>query len=224
MIECKQIYKSFSSGQTQTIALNYVDLTIKQGEFFMIMGPSGCGKTTLLSVIAGILKPNSGDCIVDHHSYMTMNQNDLLDYRSKNIGFIFQSFNLIPTLSVLDNISIPLLILNESREQAHEKARHILELVGLHDRAEERPQALSGGQQQRVAIARALIHNPKFLICDEPTSALDHTIGQKIMTLMKDINKKLNTTFLIVTHDQRICGYADRIAYMDDGNIVRIEE
>lgn len=223
MIECKQLFKSFNSGQTQTIALNHVDLTIQKGEFLMIMGPSGCGKTTLLSVIAGILKPNSGDCIVDNQSYMDMTQDDLLEFRSKNIGFIFQSFNLIPALSVLDNISIPLLILNETRNEALEKARHILDLVGLADRAEERPQALSGGQQQRVAIARALIHNPKFLICDEPTSALDHTIGQKIMTLMKDINKKLNTTFLIVTHDQRISQYADRIAYMDDGKIVRIE-
>ncbi|CAO5680182.1 MAG: putative ABC transporter ATP-binding protein [Holosporales bacterium] len=212
-----------SSGQTQTVALNNVDLTIQKGEFLMIMGPSGCGKTTLLSVIAGILKPNSGDCIVDNQSYMTMTQDDLLEFRSQNIGFIFQSFNLIPTLSVLDNIAVPLLILNETRREAREKAQHILDLVGLTDRAEERPQALSGGQQQRVAIARALIHKPKFLICDEPTSALDHTIGQKIMTLMKDINKKINTTFLIVTHDQRISHYADRIAYMDDGKIVRME-
>ena len=222
MIIGRDLYKEFITADTKTVALNHIDLEVYDGEFLMIMGPSGCGKTTLLSVIAGILKPDSGDCIVHGMSYGSMSQNQMLAFRAKNVGFIFQAFNLIPTLTIAENVSLPLQILNYDRKVALAKAHEILELVGLHGRENERPQSLSGGQQQRVAIARSLVHDPKFLICDEPTSALDHTMGASIMDLMKNLNKKMNMTCIIVTHDPRIQTYADRIAYMDDGNISKV--
>lgn len=220
MIECTGISKVFQTSDTKTIALDSVDLSIPEGEFLMIMGPSGCGKTTLLSVIAGILKSDAGTCSVFGHN-LSSNE-DFLDFRSKNIGFIFQSFHLIPTLSVLENIAIPLLILGHKREAALDKASYFLKSVGLEGKGTLRPRMLSGGQQQRIAIARALVHSPKLVICDEPTSALDHVTGMSILELMKSMNKQ--TTFVIVTHDQRIERYADRIVHMDDGKIVRTHQ
>ncbi|MBA4749851.1 MAG: ABC transporter ATP-binding protein [Alphaproteobacteria bacterium] len=223
IVECHGIAKSFNSEGTVTAALRGVDLQIYQGEFFMLVGPSGCGKTTFISIIAGILTPDKGTCRVHQNTYAELSNKAILAFRSKEIGFIFQSFNLIPSLSVAANVAIPLIIQGMSMDQALEKARTILGDVGLQDKADMLPNRLSGGQQQRVAIARALIHDPSLVICDEPTSALDHESGQKILTLMKEMSRRARTTFVIVTHDPRIFSYADRIAHMDDGRIIKTE-
>ena len=222
-IHCHAITKSFRTRETETQALRGVDLEIEQGEFIMVVGPSGCGKTTLISIIAGILRQDLGECKVEGHCYGEMTANDLMKFRARHIGFIFQSFNLIPTLSVAQNVAIPLIINGMGHDQAINQAEEMLGQVSLKDKIHSQPNQLSGGQQQRVAIARSLIHNPSLLICDEPTSALDHLTGVKILEMMRDINKKLKTTFVVVTHDSRIFQYADRIAYMDDGRIVKVE-
>jgi putative ABC transport system ATP-binding protein len=224
MITCKNLSKHFKSGETVVKALDNVDLEISRGEFLMIMGPSGCGKTTLLSIIAGILKPDSGDCFIDSLSFSSIEKEEMLTFRAKNIGFIFQAFNLIPTLNVIENVCLPLLILGNDYQYVLHEAQKTLKTVGLSGKEYLKPQSLSGGQQQRVAIARSLVHKPKILICDEPTSALDHSVGNTIMTLMKELNKEFKITCVIVTHDPRIVSFADRIAYMDDGKIIRIEK
>lgn len=223
-VACKDITKTFVSGDVQTHALRGVNLSIHKREFFMIVGPSGCGKTTLLSIIAGILQQTSGICSVEGNDYRKLSDEDILTFRAQHVGFIFQSFNLIPSLTVLENITIPLIIQGMERENALTLGKEILEKVGLKNRGNESVTKLSGGEQQRVAIARSLIHKPSLLICDEPTSALDHETGEKIIALMQKINREIGTTFVIVTHDNRIFHYADRIAHMDDGRIVSISQ
>ena len=222
-VHCRGIKKSFRTGDTESYVLRGIDLDVYEGELFMLVGPSGCGKTTFLSMIAGILHCDEGSMIVQQNDYKAMTDDQMIDYRAKNVGFIFQSFNLIPTLTIEENVSVPLVINGVSLDEALIKAREILAVVGLGDRARNRPTQLSGGQQQRVAIARALLHNPSVLVCDEPTSALDHDTGILIMDLMREINRKSGTTFIVVTHDSRIFGYADRIARMNDGRIEKIE-
>lgn len=221
-INCSHITKSFKTKEVETVALRGIDLTVSKGEFVMLVGPSGCGKTTLISIIAGILHQDNGDCWVQGQNYTQMTASQLLDFRAKHIGFIFQSFNLIPTLSVVENVAIPLIINQVERQEAIKQAGDMLEKVSLGNRLHSSPNQLSGGQQQRIAIARALVHKPSILICDEPTSALDHATGTKILELMRAINKDLKTTFVVVTHDARIYQYADRIAHMDDGTITDI--
>ncbi|MBX9977295.1 MAG: ABC transporter ATP-binding protein [Alphaproteobacteria bacterium] len=222
VVQCKGIKKAFITPDVSTYALRGIDLRVNEGEFMMLVGPSGCGKTTLISIIAGILRHDVGDCTVFDKNFSTMHPDDLLRFRGKTIGFIFQSFNLIPTLTVAENVSVPLLINGMGRPQALTKAYHILREVGLQEKVNTFPNLLSGGQQQRVAIARALVHNPSLVICDEPTSALDQETGLKILDLMHTINRKRKTTFIIVSHDSRIFKYADRIAHMNDGVIERI--
>ncbi|MBM3633627.1 MAG: ABC transporter ATP-binding protein [Alphaproteobacteria bacterium] len=221
-IQCKALTKSFKTADVETVALRGVDLEVLAGEFLMIVGPSGCGKTTLLSIIAGILRADSGKCIVEGYDYQQMSTDELMEFRAKHLGFIFQSYNLIPTLSLAQNVAIPLIINGTPHDKAVKRAEQILAEVHLKDKMRSRPNQLSGGQQQRVAIARALVHNPSLLICDEPTSALDHATGTKILSLMQDINKNFKTTLVVVTHDNRIFQYADRIAYMNDGCIERV--
>lgn len=224
VVHCRSISKTFVTGDVKTHALRGIDLDVYNGEFMMLVGPSGCGKTTLISIIAAILGQDTGACTVFNHDFSGMSADALLAFRGQNIGFIFQSFNLIPTLSVLENISIPLLLNGVERVAALQKSYAMLCEVGLADRADSKPSVLSGGQQQRIAIARALVHAPRLVICDEPTSALDHTTGTKILELMKKINRDRQTTFLIVTHDSRIFDYADRMAHMDDGYIKSITD
>ncbi|NBX02731.1 MAG: ABC transporter ATP-binding protein [Alphaproteobacteria bacterium] len=221
-VACKGLTKTFGEKGNEVIALRSLDLEIDAGEFFMLVGPSGCGKTTLISIIAGILSRDSGQCHVLGHDYTQMSSRELLDFRAKNIGFIFQSFNLLPSLTIAENVAVPLIIGGMERHKAVEKAKEMLGEVGLGDRWKAKPNLLSGGQQQRVAIARGLVHSPKLLVCDEPTSALDHETGVKIMDLMKRLNKERGTTLVVVTHDNRIFHYAGRIAHMDDGHITSI--
>ena len=223
-IHCRQIIKAYGQGGSQVVALRGIDLDVHQGELMMLVGPSGCGKTTLISVVAGILNQDSGECTVYGNDLHAMRQSDRTRYRGQSIGFVFQAFNLLPTLSAAENAAIPLLVNGVKRKLAIARAAEMLERVGLGDRCKSLPSQLSGGQQQRVAIARALVHGPKLIVCDEPTSALDHDTGHKVMELLRDVALKEGRTLVIVTHDQRIFGFADRIAQMDDGRVVKVTQ
>jgi putative ABC transport system ATP-binding protein len=222
VVDVRALEKSFGDGPNRIHVLKQVSLQAYTGEIMMLVGPSGCGKTTLLSAIAGTLKVESGTIHVFDSPLEKMSSGALTRFRAKNIGFIFQQFNLIPTLSVAENVSVPLLIQGHSSRVAIKRAREILEKVGLGDRWKERPNKLSGGQQQRVAIARALIHEPPLVICDEPTAALDAHNGEIVLDLFREVARSVNRAVIIVTHDSRILSYADRIARMDDGEIIEV--
>jgi len=221
-VRCQNIVKVYDTGDQKVTALDGVDLDIRLGELMMLVGPSGCGKTTLISVIAGILDQNEGTCELFGENLQTMRSRDKLNFRARNIGFVFQAFNLLPALNAAENVSVPLVINGMKRIEAERKAGLILEQVGLGERISSLPSELSGGQQQRVAIARALVHNPKLIVCDEPTSALDHETGHTVMKLLKDVALQRDRTLVIVTHDSRIFNFADRIAEMDDGHILKV--
>lgn len=221
-VSCQQLVKVFDAGDQQVIALNHVDLEILQGELLMLVGPSGCGKTTLISVIAGILDQDSGVCELFGENLAAMRSKDKLRFRAQHIGFVFQAFNLLPALTLTENVSVPLIINGVKRSVAERKAQDMLAAVGLAKRMSNLPAQLSGGQQQRVAIARALVHSPKLIVCDEPTSALDHETGQTVMHLLKDVALQQDRALVIVTHDARIFGFADRIAEMDDGRVINV--
>ena len=222
VIDCTNVTKTYGVGADEVHALRGIDLHIESGELFMLVGPSGCGKTTLISVIAAILDYSSGQCSVLGQDLKTMTTGQKNNLRAKNIGFVFQSFNLLPSLTAAENVAVPLFIQGVSRKIALAKAEELLDQVGLGERHNSLPSQLSGGQQQRVAIARALVHDPKIIVCDEPTSALDHDTGQKIMEMMRRLAREHGVTLVIVTHDNRIYRYADRIAVMDDGRIMRL--
>jgi len=221
-IQCSDIKKSYGASSIRVQALKGVSLDVFSGETMIIMGPSGCGKTTLISIITGTLGFDSGTCIVLGQDLSMMKGDDLVQWRGRNIGFVFQSFNLIPTLTIAENVAIPLLIQNEKLSSVMTKAQSTLDSVGLSDKASMYPAALSGGQQQRVAIARAIIHKPNLLVCDEPTSALDANSGTLVLELLKRISQEHGTTLIIVTHDQRILKYGDRITEVEDGQIQSI--
>jgi len=220
---CKSVTKSYVTGPTKVMALRGVDLEVRTGELIMLVGPSGCGKTTLISVVAGILDHDDGECLVFKQDLRGMGQTKKTRYRGQNVGFVFQAYNLLPTLTALENVSVPLLILKVPRSEAQSRARALLVQVGLEDRLYALPAQLSGGQQQRVAIARALIHGPKLIVCDEPTSALDAETGQRVMEVLRNAALSSERALIIVTHDNRIFNFADRIARMEDGRIVSVE-
>jgi putative ABC transport system ATP-binding protein len=221
-VHCRGVTKTYDSGGTRTTALRGVDLDVGTGELLMLVGPSGCGKTTLISVIAGILDPDPGHggCRVLGHDLSAMTDRARTAWRGRHVGFVFQAFNLLPTLTAVENVSVPLLINGASRRDATERSEEALRRVGLGDRFRSLPKQLSGGQQQRVAIARSLVHGPDLIVCDEPTSALDHDTGQRVMALLREVAVGPGRALVIVTHDERIFGFADRIARMDDGRVV----
>ena len=221
-VRCDDVVKTYGQGSSQVVALRGVDLDVKTGELMMLVGPSGCGKTTLISVIAGILDQDSGDCRVFGHDFKHMGQRDKTRYRGETIGFVFQAFNLLPTLTAAENAAVTLLINGVNRREAVERARAMLDRVGLGDRGNALPSQLSGGQQQRVAIARALVHNPRLIVCDEPTSALDAHTGHKVMELMRELALADGRCLIVVTHDARIFEFADRIARMNDGRVEKV--
>lgn len=223
-VHCRGITKSYGKGENSISALRGIDLDVNLGELMMLVGPSGCGKTTLISVLAGILDQDDGDCIVFGENLKQLSPRARVDFRARNIGFVFQSFNLIPALTAAENVAVPLQINGMKETPAIRKATEILAEVGLEGRENSLPSQLSGGQQQRVAIARALVHNPRLVVCDEPTSALDHATGHRVMDIMKRIAVKQDRTLVIVTHDARIFHFADRIAEMDDGRIIDIKQ
>ncbi len=222
-VKCHNLKKIYGEGQAAVQALRQVDLEVRTGELLMLVGPSGCGKTTLISIIAGILDQSEGDCLVFEQDFKSMRVQDKTRYRGQNIGFVFQAYNLIPALTAAENVAVPLLLHGAKRSQATERAGEVLKQVGFDDRMMgSLPAELSGGQQQRVAIARAMVHNPKLIVCDEPTSALDHDNGQRIMELLRQVALQEGRALVVVTHDARIFGFADRIARMDDGRIEQV--
>ena len=222
-VRCRNVVKVYKTGGQKVTALNGVNLDIAMGELMMLVGPSGCGKTTLISVVAGILDQDSGYCEVFGEDLLNMSNQHKLNFRAHNIGFVFQAFNLLPSLSAAENVSVPLIINGMRRSEAERKAVNVLEQVGLGERVAALSSELSGGQQQRVAIARALVHSPRLIVCDEPTSSLDHETGHNVMTLLKDVALHKDRALVIVTHDARIFDFADSIAEMDDGHIVKVK-
>jgi putative ABC transport system ATP-binding protein len=221
-VRCENVVKTYGTGSSQVVALRGVDLDVRAGELLMLVGPSGCGKTTLISVVAGILDPDEGECSVFGNNFRTMSAKEKTRYRGQTIGFVFQAFNLLPTLTAAENAAVPLLINGMLRKEAVERARAMLDRVGLGDRGNSVPAQLSGGQQQRVAIARALVHGPKLIVCDEPTSALDAQTGHKVMDLLREVALGEDRSLIVVTHDARIFDFADRIAQMNDGRVEKI--
>jgi putative ABC transport system ATP-binding protein len=221
-VRCRGVTKTYGAGDASVMALRGIDLDVRRGELLMVVGPSGCGKTTLISVIAGILDQDSGQCEVFGRDLMDMGQKDRAKFRGMSIGFVFQLFNLLPALNAVENVSVPLLINGLARKNAEARAEEVLKTVRLGTRRDALPGKLSGGQQQRVAIARALVHEPKLIVCDEPTSNLDHVTGRSMMELLRDIAKSPDRALIVVTHDPRIFEFADRIAHMDDGKIIEI--
>ncbi len=221
-VRCRDVVKTYDTAGDKVVALGGIDLEIRMGELMMLVGPSGCGKTTLISVIAGILDQDGGLCEVFGEDLLHMRSGAKLKFRARNIGFVFQAYNLLPSLNAIENVSVPLIINSVKRHEAERQAAHILEQVGLGTRGKSLPSELSGGQQQRVAIARALVHNPRLIVCDEPTSALDHETGHNVMELLKEVALHRDRALVIVTHDARIFGFADRIARMDDGHIDKV--
>jgi putative ABC transport system ATP-binding protein len=221
-VQLDGVTKTYGSGDAKVTALRGVDLEVRAGELLMLVGPSGCGKTTLISVVAGILDQDGGECRVFGENLQAMADRNRVLFRGRNVGFVFQSFNLIPTLTAAENVAVPLLILGTPRREAVRKATETLERMGLGDRGHSLPSELSGGQQQRVAIARSLVHKPRLIVCDEPTSALDNQTGHKILELLRTVALAEGRSLIIVTHDARIFSFADRIAKMDDGRITEV--
>ena len=221
-VRCRGVTKTYGQGNSAVRALRGVDLDVRTGELLMLVGPSGCGKTTLISVVAGVLDRDGGECEVLGNDFARLSAGERAAFRARNVGFVFQAFNLIPTLTIAENVAVPLLIAGRPRRQSLDAAKEMLARVGLGDRVNDEPRRLSGGQQQRVAISRALVHAPRLIVCDEPTSALDHATGQRVMELLRSVAARGDLSLVVVTHDQRIFEFADRIAEMDDGHIVRV--
>ena len=224
ILHCKDIVKTFGSGESEVFALRGVTLDVYKGELLMLVGPSGCGKTTFVSVITALLNFDSGICNVLGNDLTAMNEDEKALFRGKSVGFVFQAFNLLPSLTAVENVALPLTIAGEKRAVAIKKAKAILDEVELGSKYDAKPSNLSGGQQQRVAIARALVHDPEFIICDEPTSSLDHKAGQIVMKLLSKMTREKGKTMIVVTHDNRIYEYGDRMAHIEDGKIIKVEE
>ena len=224
MIRVKNLYKIYEVGTNKVYALNGVDFTMYKGEFCAIVGPSGSGKSTLLNMLAGLEKPTKGEIIVAGKHMERINENELVAFRRENVGFIFQSYNLLKTLNAVENVALPLSFRGVSKKIRNEKAQKYLKLVGLEKQMKHMANAMSGGQQQRVGIARALVVNPKIIFADEPTGNLDSKTTMEILKLMRRIVREQNQTLVMVTHDNHLATFADRQFHIVDGKILKIEE
>lgn len=222
VLRARGLVKTYGSGNETVRALDGVDIDLMSGGITMVVGPSGCGKTTLISVLAATLDADAGTIEAFEQPLHTMDSEAKTAFRRRNIGFVFQQYNLLPGLSAEENVEIPLILAGTRRRAAREAARAMLERVGLGDKLKSRPAQLSGGQQQRVAIARALVHQPRLLVCDEPTAALDGDSGRLVMNLIREMAVEPGRAVVVVTHDTRLYGYADLFALMSDGRIARI--
>jgi len=224
ILEAREVEKTYSLGKVLVSALREITLEVEQGEFVAIFGPSGSGKSTLLHVLGGLDRPDKGSVYIDGINLSTLNDAKLAEVRLHKIGFVFQFFNLLPRLTALRNVELPLTLADMSEKESIQKATDMLELVGLKDRMNHRPTELSGGEQQRVAIARALINDPKIVLADEPTGNLDTTTGWEIVRLMKRLNEEKGQTFVVVTHDQGVAETAHRMIYLKDGVIQGVKK
>ena len=220
MIQATAIRKTYDTGRVKVHALRGVDITVKRGEMVAIMGPSGCGKTTLLNCLSGLDSVDEGEVIIGGTSLEQMSDDQRTVYRAKRMGFVFQFYNLLPVLSAVENIELPLLVSGVKASEARSRAQEVLALVGLTDWATHRPAELSGGQRQRVTIARALVNQPAIIWADEPTGDLDSETADEVMSLMEKFNEENNQTFVMVTHAPRVADWADRIIRMRDGLII----
>lgn len=223
LVSCRGLVKNYGTGNAMVQALRGVDLDVYGGELTMLVGPSGCGKTTLLSILAAILHPTAGEVWALGSNLTALSTAKRTAFRRTNVGFVFQQFNLLPTLTAAENVTVPLVLAGWSKRAALDEAFKLLDRMGMRERGDHLPGQLSGGQQQRVAIARALVHHPRVLVCDEPTSALDHKTGTAILQLLRSIAVEGDRAVMIVTHDSRIFEFADTIASMDDGQIMKVE-
>jgi putative ABC transport system ATP-binding protein len=224
MIKLENVTRVYQMGQTLVQALRGLNLEIADGEFVAIMGPSGSGKSTLLHLIGGLDLPTTGRVLLDDLDIAQQNGNQLAELRGKKVGFVFQTFNLVPTLSALKNVELPMIFQKVPRKERYEKARRLLEQVGLGDRLHHKPSELSGGECQRVAIARALANNPQILLADEPTGNLDAESGEQIMQILKRLNEEQKMTIIVVTHNPDVARYAHRIIRMRYGQIEEIAQ
>ena len=222
-VTCRNLTKDFGTGDARVRVLRGIDFEAHYGEMTLLVGPSGCGKTTLISVIAGLLNKNEGRIDVLGTDVDKLKGAEAVRFRRKNLGFIFQQYNLLPALTAAENAAVPLLAAGVKRHDAVKKGAALLEQLGLGERIQAYPSQLSGGQQQRVAIARALVHEPRLLVCDEPTAALDAETGQSVMGLLRDSAIRPDRGVIVVTHDSRVFPFGDRIAYMNDGRVVKTE-
>ena len=221
ILEVRNLTKKYGKGEAEVIALDDVKFQVERGEFVAIMGASGSGKSTLMHLLGGVDRPDMGDVYVDGHSLYDLNESELAIFRRRNIGIVYQFYNLIPTLTADENIGLPCLL--DNREVDQKRLEEILDTIGLTDRREHLPSELSGGQQQRVSIGRSLINDPALILADEPTGNLDSQSSNEVMDLLKLANKQYNQTLIIITHDEKIALQADRIITISDGKIINDE-
>ncbi len=219
MIRCTDVRKVYRQGNNEIIALDGVSLDIVKGEFAVIMGPSGSGKSTLLHLIGGLDRPTSGELLVDQRLVGQMADDQVTLFRRTRIGFIFQFFNLLPTLTALENVALPFVLDGRSKEEAEQRAKMLLDKVGLKNRKDHLPEEMSGGEIQRIAVARALAFDPPILLADEPTGNLDSKTGESILSLLRQINRDAGCTIVMVTHSQEAAGYGGRTIFFRDGKI-----
>ncbi len=223
VIQVKNLYKIFRVGNEKVRALNGVDMTIYKGEFCAIVGTSGSGKSTMLNMLAGLEKPTKGEVIISGQHLEKMNENQLVKFRRERVGFIFQSFNLLGTMNAIENVALPLTFRGVDKKTREGKAVKMLKLVGLPKHMKHRPNEMSGGQQQRVGVARALVLDPEIIFADEPTGNLDSNTSAEVLKLMRKVVQEQNQTMVMVTHDNHLAGFADRIFHIIDGKIVKVE-
>lgn len=222
-LEIKDLKKGFGSGDSRTEVLRGIDFSVEKGEFCVLLGPSGSGKSTLLNMLAGLEKPTKGEIVIDGHHIEGLKEDELVKFRRENVGFIFQSFHLIGTMTALENVALPLSFRGEARDIRLKKADRMLDLMSLKKHKKHMPNQMSGGQQQRVGVARALVTDPKIIFADEPTGNLDSHTSEEVMRLMQKIVQEQKRTLVMVTHDNHLAEYADRVFHIIDGKIVKIE-
>ncbi len=220
MIQVRNLTKRYLQGDIEVLALDNVSLDIDQGEFLVLMGPSGSGKSTLLHILGGIDRPTSGSCIIGNVEVTQLNESQLAEWRNQNIGFVFQTFNLIPVLTAFENVELPLLLTRLSPARRRALVDAALDLVGLSDRAHHLPRQMSGGQEQRTAIARALVTDPALIVADEPTGNLDSQSAQDVLQTLQTLNREAGKTVIMVTHDQKAAAYGKRVVHLEKGSLI----
>jgi len=223
VIEIKDLYKIYNGSHVEVRAVNGINLTVEEGEFTAIVGPSGSGKTTFLNLLGGLDRPTSGEVVVDGVNVWNLKSRKLIDFRLRNIGFVFQAYNLIPVLTAKENVEFIMQLQGKSKQEREQRTKELLNEVGLGDRIDSRPSKLSGGQQQRVAVARALASKPKFILADEPTANLDSKSTETLLDIMEKLNKEEKITFIFSTHDARVVKKARRVITIEDGQVLSDE-
>jgi putative ABC transport system ATP-binding protein len=221
IVQIRELSKLYAQGEIQVTALDRISLDIAAGEFLALMGPSGSGKSTLLHIIAGVDRPTRGECLVQGVDVTRLNESQLADWRNQNVGFIFQTFNLIPVLTAAENVELPLLLMQMGRAQRRRQVETALELVGLADRAKHLPRQLSGGQEQRVAIARALVTDPALIVADEPTGNLDSHSAHEILSVLQSLRQDAGKTIILVTHDPKAAAFGTRQIHLEKGELLK---